>query len=188
MPWKKLLAMGIAVLFASLLMAGATFAYFTAQTGPQRNVVTIGKVEVNLLNTDLLRTITLGSNETYSLTPTIRVEEGSASCYIRLRVKVDNELLRMIQMPAGEAGFVRAQRTDLKGGEAGYSYYDYYYTQAVDPGSFVVFKQIQTNHTNPDDLPDKRILMNFDAHAIQSAGFADYEKAFAYFDAQRATP
>ena len=99
---KALLAVCCAALLVCVSI-GATVAYLTSQTKTVVNTFTVGKVEIDLTETDVKPDGTKNSeervraneyhllpNHTYIKDPTVTIKAGSEESYVRMKVEVEN--------------------------------------------------------------------------------------------------
>ena len=96
---KKILAAGLAVCMAAIMVTGMTLAYFT-DTATKENVFTVGKVEITLTepnwdaeansNKDLI------PGKTIPKDPTITIADGSEMAYTFMKVQLSQDFMDLM--------------------------------------------------------------------------------------------
>lgn len=152
---KKILAVGLAVCMAAIMVTGMTLAYFTAQDDAT-NTFTLGNVDIELTEPNW-------TNEGESLSPSVQYAKdptvenvGANDCYVRVQVTYDSDIVTL-----GDLGDGWTLHTD------GY----YYYNTALANGvsTTPVFSNFTINDTvTNEDAGSHEIVVN--AYAVQTEG------------------
>lgn len=90
---KKLIT-AASIALAACVAIGGTIAYLTAESGPIENTFTVGKVDINLTETE--RTYKMIPGTTLDKDPTVTVEAGSEASWVFVKVDETNNLDKYI--------------------------------------------------------------------------------------------
>ena len=177
---KKIVALFLAAVMLVCTTVAATVAYLTSTTGPVNNTFTVGKVEIDLKETDVdeygtevTPNPTVTENEyklvpghKYMKDPTIIVKDGSEKCW--LFAKIENGL-------GTDATITMASGWTLVEGKTNI----YAYETAKTAGEkVVVFTDFTFAGTaNPETY--KASAIKITAYAVQADGFATAAAAWA---------
>ena len=203
---RKALLLTLCAVLLVVAAAVGTLAYFT-DSEKAVNTFTVGKVGIDLNETDVdgdrntkANAYHLLPGHTYVKDPTVTVEKGSDPAYIRMLVTPSNMGALKTAFPKfiAQDGVFLLQNL-VEGWNpavwefAGYKdgVYEFRYHKTVSaPDKDVALEPLFEAVVVPGEIGNdelanlKGIQINVVAHAIQAAGFADADAAWAAFDSQ----
>lgn len=92
---KKILAAGLAVCMAAILVTGMTLAYFT-DSAEKENTFTVGKVDIELTEPNWVDDSQLMPGKTIPKDPTITVASGSETAYTFMKVQLSKDFMDLM--------------------------------------------------------------------------------------------
>ena len=170
---KKSVALLLALVLVFGAAIGGTIAYLMDTTAKIDNVFTVGKVDIDLTETEREYKMTPG--QPLDKDPTVTVKANSEACWVFVKVEKTNNPDTYLDYEIDEAW---TPLTDVEG--------VYYIEQAattaevpyaVLAGNTVTVKEGVTN-AMMDTANENPPKLSFTAYAIQKAGFADAAAAW----------
>lgn len=132
MKKKSLITMVVALCLVAALGVGATLAYFTDKD-EATNVVTMGHVDISLFETKAgdekpvevkgLEFENVMPGQVLAKDPTVRVEEGSADCFVRVKAEFTGDFAAKLTAVDKAALLNKVSTDDWKKANDGYFYY-----------------------------------------------------------------
>ncbi len=103
---KKILAAGLAVCMAAIMVTGMTLAYFTDQDS-KTNTFTVGNVDITLSEPNWVEDSQLMPGKTIPKDPTITVASDSQTAYTFMKVQLSSDFMELLNSYVAEK-----QKTD----------------------------------------------------------------------------
>lgn len=127
---KKVAAMVVSLALVAVIGIGATLAYFTDQTGTKTNVVTMGKVDIDLTESTTDGTLTdagitydkIMPGDELNKVPVVTVAGDSQDAYIRVKLDITSANFGDVT-PAEIQSYLNINEVDWALGADGYLYY-----------------------------------------------------------------
>ena len=185
MSKKKIATLVCGLTLIGALGVGATLAYFT-DSATVSNVFTMGNVNAGLFETGIeddeevitekglvFEDVLPGSD--LAKDPTVRIEEGSANCYIRVKY----ELVAESEEFKGSLGILKEQLDDQIVADNAKWYYNvndgyFYYSDIMSAGNTAtLFDTVTIPSVWGNESANQKFYMNIYAEAIQSDHLAD---------------
>ena len=187
---KKITLAVICAVLSCVCLIGTTFAWLTDKTDTVTNTFTVGDVKISLVEsvTDQYGALTSGTTtngNTYKLIPgttltkdpVVTVEANSETCWLFIKVVKTNNPDTYLDYELNLTGW-----TELTGNPG------VYYREVTTSGAAQPFSLIKNNQVKVKDALTRDNLsgiganyptISFTAYAIQKAGFADVNNAWA---------
>ncbi len=207
---KVLLTLCSALLLVSLSV-GMTIAYLTDTTEVVTNTFTVGNVNIKLDEAEYVEGVATGKRTetgssyklmpglSYEKDPTVTVETGSESCFVRMRVTIEGIADILAQYAAAEKEFLPQYCVEgwddtiwlSKGYDATTGELEFWYKEEVaTPKTLepLFTKIVVDGEVFDEDNMDllKNVKIKIAADAIQSAGFDSQEAAWTAYNTQKA--
>lgn len=177
---KKIAAMTASLALVAVIGIGATLAYFTDKTDTKTNVVTMGKVDIDLIEETTSdngdkegNPITGGLDfpdvmpgDTLSKIPSVTVNEDSQNAYIRVSIKSTPDH-KLLAAGIGEATVLSWLDIDDTLWVKGTDNYYYYQRIASAGAKLTIFNTVSIPNTLNNNAANGSFSIVIDAEAIQ---------------------
>lgn len=181
MSKKKVLAMAASLALVAVIGVGATLAYFTDKTDTKTNVVTMGKVDINLeedsvedngqvageIKEEGIDFTNVMPGDVLSKIPKVTVAEDSQEAYIRVKIEIEpDEILSGADIDSNAI----FKWLDIDGSKWVKGQDDYFYYQEIaNPlDELTLFTKVTVPSTLGNNAAEGSFNIKIQAEAIQS--------------------